>query len=561
LSAREPGSHERTRGFGSREGHAGFGHAPRERLARRQGLVYDGLVTQEASSPAVAPTHTSDSGLNPAPAEGADGIALRKSALVRSNGTTPLDLDGRDSAAVSFALERERVLQRTEHTGSVRRLRRAMILGGPAWTASVLIDWWAVSVGGASPAWYFVFARVFGGVMAAAILFRLSRDPEPSPRELCLLDLFVFTLVAYAAGLLVILVGRGSTTLEPRGHGAWMLGVPALTYPLVMLVAWRLDERIAAQFRDPIQLGSFVIFLIFVAFAWLHLMLGADFAWRLRRQALETRNIGRYKLERRLGRGGMAEVWAAYDMALKHRVALKTVAGYRPGSSALARLEREARALAGLTHPNTVRVFDYGVTDDGLWYYTMELLQGDSLRDLVARSGPLPLDRLLHICRQVLRALGEAHGKGIIHRDIKPDNVFVAELGGERDVVKLLDFGIAKAVVGDDTELTHSGWVTGTPAYMPPEVILGERADIRSDIYCFGATLYFAATGKLPFTEATHGNLLAAHLNSVPPSFESAGVTSLPPQLEQVVRHCLAKTPKERYPSTHAVLDALAHVR
>jgi hypothetical protein len=533
-------------------------------------------VTEEASSPAAIPTHTSDSGINPALVKEADRNALAKSALVKGDGTAPLDLDGRDSAAVSFALERERVLERTEHTGSVRRLRRAMTLGGPAWSASVLIDWWAVTVGGASPAWFFIFARIIGGVVAGLILFRLSRDPEPSPRELCLLDLFVFTMVAalnagmawsfgglaspYAAGLLVILVGRGSTTLEPRRHGAWMLGIPALTYPLVMLVAWRVDERIAEQFRDPIQFGSFVIFLIFVAFTWLHLTLGADFAWLLRRQALETRNIGRYKLERRLGRGGMAEVWAAYDMALKHRVALKTVAGHRPGSSALARLEREARALAGLTHPNTVRVFDYGVTDDGLWYYTMELLQGDSLRDLVVRSGPLPLERLLPICRQVLRALGEAHGKGIIHRDIKPDNVFVAELGGERDVVKLLDFGIAKAVVGDDTELTHSGWVTGTPAYMPPEVILGERADIRSDIYCFGATLYFAATGKQPFTEATHGSLLAAHLNSVPPSFESAGVTSLPPQLEQVVRHCLAKTPKERYPSTHAVLDALAHI-
>jgi hypothetical protein len=532
-------------------------------------------VTEEASLPGATPTHTSDSGINPAVA-GADRDVLVKSALSKIKTTAPIDLDGRDSAAVSFSLERERVLQRTEHTGSVRRLRRALTLGGPAWAVSMLIDWWAVAVGGASPAWFFVFARVFGGVMVAAVLYRLSREPEPSPRELCLLDLFVFTMASglnagmawsfgglsspYAAGLLVILVGRGSTTLEPRRHGMWMLGIPALTYLLVMLVASRVDARIAAQFRDPIQLGSFVIFLIFVAFGWLHLTLGADFAWRLRRQALETRNIGRYKLERRLGRGGMAEVWAAYDVALKHRVALKTVAGHRPGSSALARLEREARALAGLTHPNTVRVFDYGVTDDGLWYYTMELLQGDSLRELVNRSGPLPLERLLHISRQVLRALGEAHGKGIIHRDIKPENVFVAELGGERDVVKLLDFGIAKAVVGDDTDLTHSGWVTGTPAYMPPEVILGEGADIRSDLYCFGATLYFAATGKLPFTEATHGNLLAAHLNSVPPSFESAGVTSLPPQLEQVVRHCLAKAPKDRYPSTHAVLEALGRV-
>jgi eukaryotic-like serine/threonine-protein kinase len=546
-----------------------------QRLARCSCLVYDRCVTEEASSPGAAPTHTSDSGINPAIARAQARAIASKSEPAKETLAT-LDLDGPDSAAVSFALERERVLQRTEHTGSVRRLRRALTLGGPAWSVSVLMDWWVASVGGGGPFWFYIAARLCGGMVAGAVLYRVSREPEPSPRQLSLLDLLVFTTAAglnagmaclfggltspYAAGMLVILVGRGSTTLEPRRHGAWMLGIPALAYVGVLLVGGLVNERLAAQFRDPVQLGCFIIFLCFLAMAWLHLTLGADFAWRLRREALETRNIGRYKLERRLGRGGMAEVWAAYDVALKHRVALKTVSGHRPGSSALARLEREARALAGLTHPNTVRVFDYGVTDDGLWYYTMELLQGDSLRDLVTRSGPLPVDRLLYIARQVLRALGEAHGKGIVHRDIKPENVFVAELGGEHDFVKLLDFGIAKAIVGSDIELTHSGWVTGTPAYMPPEVILGEPADIRSDIYCFGAMLYFAATGKLPFTEATHGNLLAAHLNSEPPSFSSAGVASLPPELEQVVRHCLAKLPKERYPSTHAVLEALARI-
>jgi serine/threonine-protein kinase len=208
-----------------------------------------------------------------------------------------------------------------------------------------------------------------------------------------------------------------------------------------------------------------------------------------------------------------------------------------------------------------VRVFDYGVTDDGLWYYTMELLQGDSLGDLVRHVGPLPLDRLLHIARQILRALGEAHGKGIVHRDIKPENVFVAELGGERDIVKLLDFGIAKAITSDDAALTHPGWLAGTPAYMPPEVILGAPADIRSDIYCFGATLYCAATAKLPFGEITQGALLAAHLNSSPAPFSSVGAESLPPALEQVVRRCMAKDPNDRYPSTQAVLEALDRIR
>ena len=478
-----------------------------------------------------------------------------------------------ESSIESFALSRERALARNEHSASVHRLRQALTIGIPIWIGALLLDECAVLIAGAGPFWHFALTRLIGAVAGGCVVWRLRRPVEPSPRALALLDVGMFTLVSagnawlalafggivspYSAGLLVILVARGSTTFEPRRRGAWMLGIPALAYPAVLSAAALGSERVAAQFREPVQLFTFIVFLSFVAMTWLHLTSGADFAWRLRRQALEARNIGRYRLERRLGRGGMADVWAAYDVALGHRVALKLVTGHRPGSSALARLEREARALAGLTHPNTVRVFDYGVTEDGLWYYAMELLEGDSLRDLVERAGPLPQARLLHIARQVLRALGEAHGKGIIHRDIKPENVFVAELGGERDVVKLLDFGIAKAIAGDDAQLTHTGWLTGTPAYMPPELILGVPADIRSDIYCFGAMLYFAATGALPFRESTSAGLLAAHLNSPLPPLVAAG-QALHAELERVVARCMAKKPDERYATTQAVLDALA---
>jgi serine/threonine-protein kinase len=320
----------------------------------------------------------------------------------------------------------------------------------------------------------------------------------------------------------------------------------------------QLDERIAAQFADPFELSKFIMFLVFVAMTGFLLTLGGDFAWRLRRQALETRNIGRYKLERHLGRGGMADVWAAYDVALKHRVALKTMNGQLRGPSALLRFEREARALAELTHPNTVRVFDYGVTDDGLWYFAMELLEGENLHDLVARTGPLSVERLVRIGRQVLRALGEAHAKGIIHRDIKPENVFVAVLGGEPDIVKLLDFGIAKAAPSTDAKLTVTGAVAGTPAYMPPEVILGRAADVRSDIYCFGATLFFAATGKLPFSEQTQMGVLAARLMTEPPRLSEATPGPIPALLEAIVLRCMATDPTARYGSVQELLDALA---
>ena len=526
---------------------------------------------REANPDSERVTHTS-AGISStfARAERADTEAL-------SRLTAPLDAESverGEGTAESFARQRERVLQRSEHSASVHRLRQALTLGAPIWLGSVLMDWTAVAIAGAGPFWHFVLARVLGGVAGFGVVYRLRQPLEPTRRQLWMMDVGTFTLASalnawmalsfggitspYAAGLLVILVGRGSTTLEPRRSGAWMLGAPALAYPLVLVGAALVDARVEAQFRDPVQLYTFIVFVCFVAMSWLHLTSGADFAWRLRRQALEASNIGRYKLERRLGRGGMADVWAAYDMALEHRVALKIVTGHRPGSSALARLEREARALAGLTHPNTVRVFDYGVTEDGLWYYAMELLEGDSLRDLVARTGPLPLVRLLHVARQVLRALGEAHDKRIVHRDIKPENVFVARLGGEQDVVKLLDFGIAKGIAGDDPSLTHTGWLTGTPAYMPPEVILGRPADIRSDIYCFGATLYFAASGQLPFSEPTSAGVLAAHLNSPPPPLSAIRGQDLPAELEHIVARCMAKRPDERYLSTQAVLDALA---
>jgi serine/threonine-protein kinase len=294
-----------------------------------------------------------------------------------------------------------------------------------------------------------------------------------------------------------------------------------------------------------------------IVVSWAMLVMGGHYAWRLRREAIETRNIGRYQLLRRLGSGGGGDVWAAFDTTLKQRVALKTVSGHRPGSQVLARLEREVRALSELTHPNTVRVFDYGVTDDGLWYYAMEHLHGENLRELVTREGPLSVERFASIARQVLRPLGEAHDKGIIHRDIKPENVFVAQIGGEVDVVKLLDFGIART--SGDTQLTNTGFVAGTPAYMAPEIILGRPADVRSDIYSFGATFYFALTGRLPFQDEDTMALFAAHVRR-PLGPMSSVSTPIPPAYERVVQRCMAKDPAERYASTRAVLEALASV-
>jgi serine/threonine protein kinase len=258
--------------------------------------------------------------------------------------------------------------------------------------------------------------------------------------------------------------------------------------------------------------------------------------------------LGRYRLKRRLATGGMGDVWVAYHPGLKRNVAVKILRPDRQerSASSLGRFEREVRATAELMHPNTVRVFDYGVTEDGLWYYVMELLEGETLAEHVSRLGPLPPARAVHIVGQAARALGEAHERGIVHRDVKPENLFLTSLGGEHDFVKVLDFGIAK-VQNADAAMTETGWVLGTPAYMSPEVATGQTADARSDVYALGAVLYYLLCGRPPFEAENAAALFFAHVNEnvVPPS--RVMQRPLPSDIEGVVMRALEKEPSARY--------------
>ncbi|HTV18195.1 MAG TPA: serine/threonine-protein kinase [Polyangiaceae bacterium] len=485
--------------------------------------------------------------------------------------TELLPLAPGDAPAVSFTRERDRVLERLDHAASVRRLRRSLSIGICLWLSVLSLDLYVTEVAGEGDLWTFISCRAIGALVLLAVIVRLRREPAPSPAALSRYDVLAFTSAAlcigatalaykgiespYAPGVVVVLLARGATLLGPWRRGLWLSAGPALAWPLMALGASRFDARIAEQLTRPSSLATFASTVFLIVMSCVYCVMGGHFAWRLRREAVETRNIGRYKLERRLGGGGMGDVWAAFDITLRQRVALKTVSGHRPGSPLLARLEREVRALAELTHPNTVRVFDYGVTDDGLWYYAMELLHGMNLAELVAREGPLPVARLLPIARQALRALGEAHDKGIVHRDIKPENVFVAQLGGESDVVKLLDFGIARS--SDDTKLTSTGFVAGTPAYMPPEAILGQMVDVRSDIYSFGALLYHCLTARLPFEDEEPQALFAAHVGRAPRPVSTVAQQPVPAELEHVIQRCMAKDPHERFASTRTLLDAL----
>ena len=252
----------------------------------------------------------------------------------------------------------------------------------------------------------------------------------------------------------------------------------------------------------------------------------------------------------------MGEVWAAFHTTLGRDVAVKILRSERTDEAAVQRFEREVRATTALTHPNTVRVFDYGVTDDGLWYYAMEVLDGVSLAELVAAEGAQPQARAIHLVAQAARALGEAHRADLIHRDVKPENLLITLAGGEPDFVKVIDFGIART--RGDASVTAIGEVAGTPHYMAPDIIACEAADARTDVYALGGVLYYLLTGKPPFVAADSTSLMYAHRHEpvVPPHLRSD--QPIDADLEAIVLRCLAKAPADRFADGAAVAEALA---
>ena len=279
----------------------------------------------------------------------------------------------------------------------------------------------------------------------------------------------------------------------------------------------------------------------------------------MRRQAYEARELGQYRLKRLLGAGGMGEVYLAEHRLLKRPCALKLIkAGKTDDPRTLARFEREVQSIATLSHWNTVEIFDYGSTDDGTFYYVMEYLPGLSIADLIERHGPLPAERVVYLLEQVCDALSEAHGIGLVHRDVKPGNIYAAKRGGIYDVAKLLDFGLVKSVDGvTDSHLTIDGAITGSPLYMSPEQAMGEsEPDARSDIYALGCVGYFMLTGRPPFEGDKPIKILFSHANEpvTPPSKLRDDV---PPDLEEIILRCLAKRPEHRYPDTASLAAAL----
>ena len=280
----------------------------------------------------------------------------------------------------------------------------------------------------------------------------------------------------------------------------------------------------------------------------------------LRARVAEAVRVGNYELFEEIGQGGVARVYRAQHRLLKRPTAVKVIHLHQASDELLARFDREVRLASQLMHPNTIEIFDYGRTPEGLPFYAMELLHGLTLQQIVDRNGPQPAARVIHVLRGIAGSLSEAHARGLVHRDVTPANIMLCQKGGQYDVPKLLDFGMIKDTRAEDTrDLTRALRVLGTPAYMAPERIEdASSADPRADVYALGAVAYFALTGAPPFA-AQNDLSLAYQVVNTPARPLPAGVA--PEGLARLVMLCLAKDPDERPPSAAAIAAVLDGLR
>jgi serine/threonine protein kinase len=321
----------------------------------------------------------------------------------------------------------------------------------------------------------------------------------------------------------------------------------------------RLVRRVFSILFLLLILASLVILLLsFLQVVWRR---------RLTEAELKARQLGQYKLSEKIGAGGMGVVYKAHHALLRRETAIKLLLPDKADPDSIARFEQEVRLTCRLTHPNTIQVFDYGHTPDGIFYYAMEYLDGLNLHELVHRYGAQPEERVVHILRQICESLTEAHGVGLIHRDIKPANVFLCERGGIPDSVKVLDFGLVKHVSAQPDqpiaiETPGDDGIVGTPNFIAPEAIKDcNQSDARSDLYSLGALGYFLLTGKEVFDGDTIAELCRQHLQEMPvPPGVRIG-KQFDPQLESLLMRCLEKEPTARPQTARELARALGEGR
>ena len=374
------------------------------------------------------------------------------------------------------------------------------------------------------------------------------------------------TTTAYA--LSFGLIARAIFVPSTASHTAWLglaIGIPLvvavyLNFLTVDLEVWnnhgffrKIQDKSTLARSQSIQIG----------FAWALTTLLAAWATRviygLRKDVRDAKKLGQYFMEEKLGEGGMGTVYRAQHGLLKRPTAIKVLSPELSAPEDLDRFRREVQMTAKLKHPNTVTIYDYGRTEDGRFYYAMELLDGVTLVEMVRKEGPLPESRAIHILVQCAMALQEAHAIGLVHRDIKPNNIMLTQQGGAHDVTKVLDFGLVKNVDSNvDATKTWTEAIIGTPRFMSPEQILDPPGvDARSDLYSLGAVGYFLLSGCFLFEGANAIEICAQHLSTAPEPPSSRGARGLNRDLEGLIMQCLEKKPGDRPSSCLEIVERL----
>lgn len=377
-------------------------------------------------------------------------------------------------------------------------------------------------------------------------------------------------LAAVHAVLLIVAYGL---FIPNNWQRAALIVIPIAAAPVMLAVGLLLQypDTFSAVALDPevglLQIGDVWLMLALAVAASIY---GTHVINRFRSAAATAEEMGQYQLDRKLGEGGMGEVWLAQHSMLARPAAIKLIrpemlegAGSESPGQTMRRFEREAQATATLRSLHTVELYDFGTTEEGVFYYVMEYLDGYDLETLVRKHGPIQPERAVHLLRQACDSLADAHACGMIHRDIKPANMFTCRMGEAYDVLKVLDFGLVKPMPGGEemTKLTQRGIAGGTPAYMPPEIATGDsEPDARADLYCLGCVAYWLVTGHLVFESDSPMAMVIDHAKADPVRPSARTEIDLPAELDRLILTCLEKDPAKRFQSAEELSDALAAV-
>lgn len=415
-------------------------------------------------------------------------------------------------------------------------------------------------------------AALFWLVVGAGLLYRLLARRRIGSRYLAVVDgllaqllvapclilyatshTFSFSGFAAVVPFLVLFILTRAILVPSSAKRTFLLSLPAAVGVLVIQLAAGATYAFPDQpyppqhYLDMLIQNQVVLWgAIGVAATASRVNLG------LRRRSYEAGHLGQYEIHARLGVGAMGEVYRATHSLLRRPTAIKLLRPEIAGQSSLRRFEREVQQTSRLTHPNTVGIYDYGHTADGVFYYAMELLDGANLREIVQSTGAVPASRSIHILSAACGALSEAHAKGMVHRDIKPANIMLCRQGGENDVVKILDFGLVKDLSHEAPEL--DGVIMGTPETMAPEAVYPDMMGPRSDLYSLAAVGYYLVTGTPLFEADDIRGYIRLHQTRQPerPSLRNAAI---PADLEEVILRGLSKDPGMR-PKNAAAMRA-----